>query len=128
MRVAVTGASGLVGSALVPHWQAQGHTVLRLVRHAPRGPDEVPWDPARGVLNPDLLQGLDAAVHLAGENVGDGRWTDERRARILSSRVQGGQLLARALAGLARPPAVLISASAVGYYGDTGDRVIDDHR
>lgn len=126
MRVAVTGASGLVGSALVPHWRAQGHEVLRFVRHAAHGPDEVPWDPARGVLDPGLLHGVDAVVHLAGENVADGRWNPARRQAILDSRVHGGRLLATVLAGLAQPPAVLISASAVGWYGDTGDRQVDE--
>lgn len=126
MRIAVTGASGLVGAALVPYLQAQGHTVLRLVRAPPKQPDEVQWDVETGRLDVAALQGIDAAVHLAGENIGDGRWTDERRQRILRSRVEGGRALSQALVSLRKTPRVLLSVSAVGFYGDTGDREVEE--
>lgn len=124
-RVAVTGASGLIGSALVRQLAAEGHTVVRLVRHAPRAADEVRWDPASGHADATALDGVDAVVNLAGENVGE-RWTDDRRRRIRQSRVDGTLALARALAGLARKPSVLVNASAVGLYGDRGDERLDE--
>jgi uncharacterized protein (TIGR01777 family) len=111
MRIAVTGASGLVGSALVPALRAGGHEVLRLVR----------WDPAAKTIEAARLEGLDAVVHLSGENIADGRWTDAKKARLRSSRVGSTRFLSETLAGLARKPSVLVSASAVGYYGDRGE-------
>jgi uncharacterized protein (TIGR01777 family) len=125
MRVAVTGASGLIGSALVRRLEADGHTVLRLVRRAPKGPNEVRWDAAAGQVDGAALDGVDAVVNLAGENVGE-RWTDERRRRIRASRADATALLARTLAGLAHRPRVLVNASAVGFYGDRGDERVDE--
>jgi hypothetical protein len=125
MRVAVTGASGLIGSELVRRLEADGHTVLRLVRRAPKGANEVRWDPAAGQVDGAALDGVDAVVNLAGENVGE-RWTDERRQRIRASRVEATALLARTLAGLQRKPRVLVNASAVGFYGDRGDERVDE--
>jgi len=125
LRVAVTGASGLVGSELVRRLQADGHTVLRLVRREPRGAGEVRWDPEKGVADPAALEGVDAVVNLAGENVGE-RWTEARKRRIRSSRVDGTRTLAQALAGMARKPAVLVNASAVGIYGNRGDERVDE--
>jgi uncharacterized protein (TIGR01777 family) len=122
MKVAVTGATGLVGSALVPFLTTGGHEVVRLVRRAPRGEGEVRWDPTGGAINGAALEGLDAVVHLSGENVAGGRWTDARKARLRDSRIRSTGLLARTLASLKRPPKVLLSASAVGYYGSQGDR------
>jgi len=117
----VTGASGLVGRALVSSLRAQGHTVRTLVRRPPAAPGEFFWDPARGELDAAALEGADVVVHLAGENVAAGRWTARRMATIRSSRVDSTRLLVGALTGLARRPRVLLSASATGYYGDRGD-------
>ncbi len=113
-RIAVTGASGLIGSALVPFLTTGGHRVDRIVRHGGPG---IAWDPAAGKLDTAALDGADAVVHLAGENIGAGRWTPERKRAVLESRVQGTGLLARSLASLPRPPRVLVAASAVGFYG-----------
>jgi uncharacterized protein (TIGR01777 family) len=123
-HIVVSGAGGLIGSALVRWLTIQGHRVTRLVRRAP-GPGEIAWDPVAGSLNPAALEGADAVVHLSGENVG-ARWTTERKARIRSSRVASTRLLSETLAGLQRPPEVLVSASAVGIYGDRGDEVLTE--
>jgi uncharacterized protein (TIGR01777 family) len=125
LRVAITGASGMVGSALVSLLEGEGHTVVRLVRREPRGPGEARWDPASGHTPAASLQGVDAVVNLAGENIGE-RWTPERQQRMRDSRVEATQRLARTLAGMARRPAVLVNASAVGYYGDRGDEVLTE--
>lgn len=124
-RVLVTGATGLVGRALAAFLQGGGHEVVRLVRRRP-GPGEVGWDPAAGRLDPADLEGFDMVVHLAGEGIGDGRWTPERKARIRDSRVVGTRLLAEALARVERKPEVLVSASAIGFYGDRGDAALDE--
>ncbi|HKZ31730.1 MAG TPA: TIGR01777 family oxidoreductase [Vicinamibacteria bacterium] len=121
MRVAVTGASGLIGGALVPFLRAGGHDVLRMVRRTPRAQDEARWDPESGELDASALGSLDAVVHLAGENIAGGRWTESRKARLRASRVGPTRLLAEALARLKRKPQVLVSASALGYYGHRGD-------
>jgi len=125
-RIAVTGASGFVGSRLTALLAAAGHTVLRLVRRTPRGADEIQWDPARGTIDTARLEGLDAVVHLAGESVVGLRWTPAKKARIVDSRVAGSRTLVEALRGLARPPRVLVTASAVGFYGDRGDEVLTE--
>ncbi len=126
LRVAVTGASGLIGPALVAHLRGLGHEVLRLVRRPAGAPDEVTWDPAAGTVDLGRLAGTQAVVHLAGAGVGDHRWTAAYRTVILDSRVQGTGTIARAVAELDPAPAVLVSASAIGFYGDTGDRVVDE--
>lgn len=126
MRIAVTGSTGLIGSALVRSLRADGHEVVRFVRRETVGADEARWDPARGYVDPDGLAGCGAVVHLAGAGVGDHRWTAAYKRQIRDSRVLGTAALARALAALDAPPAVLVSGSAVGYYGDTGDRAVDE--
>jgi len=125
IRVAVAGASGLLGSALVRRLAADGHAVLRMVRRAPRGAEEIRWDPAAGTVDAAALEGVDAVVNLAGENVAE-RWTEARRARIRESRAGATRLLATTLAGLQRKPRVLVNASAVGLYGDRGDERLDE--
>ncbi|MCC6705818.1 MAG: TIGR01777 family protein [Thermomicrobiales bacterium] len=120
LRIAVTGATGLVGSRLVPFLRAGGHTVHRIVRTPTGAPDQIAWNPQRGEIDAAALEGVDAVVHLAGESIAGGRWNAARKERIRSSRIEGTTLLARTLAGLDRPPAVLVSTSAVGYYGDRG--------
>jgi uncharacterized protein (TIGR01777 family) len=126
MRVLVTGASGLVGSALVRHLAREGREVVRLVRRPPRDVSERSWDPAHNVLDPQALDGADAVIHLAGASIGDGRWSRARKELILESRVQSTRLLSEAIAGLAEPPRVFVSASGIHYYGDRGDSVLDD--
>lgn len=121
MKVAVTGASGLVGSALVPFLTAGGHEVVRLVRRAPRARDEARWDPAAGTIETAALEGVDAVVNLSGENIAAGRWTEARKAALRSSRVGPTRLLAETLTRLKGKRRVLVSASAIGYYGDRGD-------
>jgi hypothetical protein len=126
MHVVVSGSRGLVGSALVPFLTTGGHRVTRLVRGEPAGPDETAWDPARGLVDASRLDGVDAVVHLAGENIAAGRWTPARKAEIRRSRVDGTRALCEALARLPNPPRVLVSASAVGYYGDRGAEVLTE--
>jgi uncharacterized protein len=126
MRVAVTGASGLIGGALVERLRREGHTVARLVRDRSKaGAGDVVWDPEAGTIDAAALEGIDAAVHLAGESVGT-RWTEEKKRRIRDSRVNGTRLLATTLAHLARPPRVLVQASATGIYGDRGDELLTE--
>lgn len=120
LRVAVTGATGFIGSRLVPALRAAGHSVRRIVRHNPTG-DDIVWDPDAGLLDARQLEGTDAVIHLAGASIAGGRWTAERKAVLVRSRTAGTALLARTLARLARRPAVLVSMSAAGYYGDRGD-------
>ena len=125
MRVAVSGSTGLVGSEVVASLSTAGHEVVRLVRRPPApGEKAVRWDPAKGEVDAAGLEGFDAVIHLAGENVGAGRWTPARKAAIRDSRVNGTRLLCDALAGLARPPKTLVCASAVGYYGDRGGETL----
>lgn len=125
MRVLVTGSHGLIGTALTERLEAEGHQVTRLVR-GEAGPGRVAWDPAGGTIDSAGLEGHDAVVHLAGEGIGDHRWTDAHKARILDSRRTGTTLLAEALAGLSARPSVLVSGSAVGYYGDRGDEELTE--
>jgi len=130
MRVAVTGSSGLIGTALVASLRSDGHQVIRLVRRAPRSDDEVRWDPraADAGLASDhgALEGIGACVHLAGAGVASRRWTRSYKAEIRASRVLGTRALAGALARLGSPPATLVAASAIGWYGETGGREVDE--
>ena len=121
MRVAVTGASGLLGSALAPFLRDRGHAVVRLVRRPAKGTDEIRWDPAAGTFDAAALEGIDAAVNLSGENLAEGRWTEARKVRLRASRVGPTRVLAETLARLGPKPKVLVSVSAIGYYGDRGD-------
>jgi uncharacterized protein len=134
MKVAVTGSSGLIGTTLAASLRSDGHQVIRLVRRSPRSADEVRWDPraadaglgSSGSAGPGALEGLGACVHLAGAGVASRRWTSRYKAEIRSSRVVGTRALALALARLGSPPATLVSASAIGWYGDTGGRDVDE--
>lgn len=131
MKVAVTGSSGLIGTALTASLEADGHQVVRLVRRPPHGPDaggagEISWDPRAADAGDPPLGGIDACVHLAGAGVGDHRWTSAYKAEIRASRVLPTRALAMALARLDPPPKVLISASAIGWYGDTGGREVTE--
>jgi len=122
MRVAVSGSTGLVGSEVVTVLSAAGHEVVLLVRRPPAsGERAVRWDPVKQEVDAAGLEGLDAVVHLAGENIASGRWNAARKAAIRASRVNGTRFLCDALAGLDRPPKTLVCASAVGYYGDRGE-------
>ncbi|MFE0811921.1 TIGR01777 family oxidoreductase [Streptomyces sp. NPDC058794] len=125
-RVAVAGASGLIGGALVRSLTADGHEVVRLVRRPPRGTGEVRWDPEGGRVDTAGLAGCDAVVNLAGAGVGDRRWTDAYKTRIRSSRVHGTTALAEAVASMEQPPRVFLNGSAIGFYGETGDRPVDE--
>lgn len=125
-RIAVTGASGLIGSALVRSLTADGHEVVRLVRHGARGADEVCWDPEGQYVDAAGLDGCDAVVNLAGAGVGDHRWTDAYKKTVRDSRVLGTAALAEAVATLDRPPRVWVNGSAIGFYGETGDRAVDE--
>ena len=124
--IALSGASGLLGSAVAPALAAAGWQVRPLVRRAPN-PGEFRWDPAAGTIDASALAGVSAAVHLAGESIADGRWTPARKARIRSSRILGTRLLSESLARLPVRPEVLVSASAVGIYGDRGDQLLDEN-
>lgn len=123
--VAISGASGLIGSALRKSLAADGVRVRALVRREAASADEIPWQPGAD-LDPASLEGVTAVVHLAGAGVGDHRWTEGYKRQIRDSRVLGTGTIARAVARLERPPAVLVSASAIGYYGDTGDTEVDE--
>jgi uncharacterized protein len=128
MRIAVTGSSGLIGTALVAALRRDGDDVLRLVRRAPRSGDEIRWDPGAqgGGLGPGALDGVEAVVNLAGAGVADHRWTASYKEEIRASRVTSTHTLASVLAGMDSPPFVLLSGSAIGWYGDTGGREVDE--
>jgi len=125
MRILISGGSGLIGTALRRHLTEAGHQVVQLVRSTP-APGQMGWDPAAGRLDDAVFSGIDAVVNLSGAGVGDRRWTPQRKSEILSSRVGATRLLAETMAGLDRPPAVFVSGSAVGFYGDRGDAVLTE--
>jgi hypothetical protein len=126
MKILVTGSSGLVGSALVPFLTTGGHEVIRLVRSGEKREDVVGWNPQRGEIDGEALEGMDAVVHLAGENIASGRWNESVKSRIRDSRVKGTRLLAEALAARRRPPRAFVCASAIGFYGDRGAEVMTE--
>ncbi len=125
MKIAITGSGGLIGSSLVPYLHSKGHDVVPIVRGSATG-DQVSWDPEKGTIDVDKLQGIDGVVHLAGAGVGNRRWSQRYKEVILSSRVDGTTTLVEALANLPVPPSVMVSASAVGYYGSRGDEVLTE--
>ena len=125
MKVVVTGSSGLIGTALVTALEARGDQVTALVRTSP-GSGQAHWDPSKGDIDTAALEGCGAVVHLAGVGIGDHRWSDAHKSAVMESRVLGTTLLARALGRMDSPPATLVSASAVGYYGDRGDEVLTE--
>ena len=123
MKVLISGATGLIGSVLIRELESGGHRTTRLTR-SPGSSEDVGWDPSSGTIDASRIEGHDAVVHLAGENIGEGRWTQEKKRRILESRREGTRLLAETIAGLPEPPRVMVSASAVGYYGDRGNELL----
>jgi uncharacterized protein (TIGR01777 family) len=124
MEVLVSGATGMIGSALITELEAKGRTVRRLTR-SPRSEGDIRWDPEGGTVDGDL-SGVDAVIHLAGESIAEGRWTEEKKRRILQSRKKGTRLLAEEVAGLSDPPSVMVSVSATGYYGDRGNELLTE--
>ena len=127
MKIAVTGASGLIGSAFVKAAIARGDEVLKLVRRKPKTADQIFWDPTTGQIDHLLLDGVDAIVHLAGAGVGERRWSEKYKKEILDSRVNSTKLIVKAIARMHRPPKVLVSASAIGFYGDTAESSVDEN-
>ncbi|GLU46114.1 TIGR01777 family oxidoreductase [Nocardiopsis ansamitocini] len=126
MRIAITGASGLIGSELSRSLTADGHDVVHLVRRQPHTMAEVRWDPEGNTVDTEGLAGVEAVAHLAGASLGPARWTDARKRLIRESRTVGTETLATALAGMATPPARLVSGSAIGFYGDTGNEAVTE--
>ncbi len=126
-KIAVSGAGGLVGAGVVDRLERDGQSVIRLVRHVPKSAvSEVQWSTDDGLIDPARLEGVSGVVHLAGESIAAGRWSAEKKCRIRDSRVHGTEALCRSLAALSRKPRVLVCASAIGYYGDRGDAVLDE--
>ncbi len=126
-KIAVSGAAGLIGTGVVGRLKNGGQSVIRLVRHAPRSAaGEAQWSTDDGLVNPSRLEGVSGVVHLAGESIAEGRWSAEKKRRIRDSRVNGTEALCRSLAALSRKPGVLVCASAIGYYGDRGETVLDE--
>ena len=124
-RIAITGATGMIGSALVGHLKSEGHTVQKLVRRPVVSSDEIAWEPKAGTIDLAALEGVDAIIHLAGANVGDRRWTKRYKAEILNSRLLGTNTIATAVSQI--KPSVFISASAIGWYGETGNRAVTEN-
>ncbi len=126
MNILVSGSTGLVGSHLLRYLGSKGHQIKALVRHAPTHPSQIQWNPPQRGPAPEFLEGIDAVIHLAGESIASGRWTDSRKREIRDSRVQGTRLLMDAITRLKTPPKVFISASAIGYYGNRGEELLKE--
>jgi len=126
MKILITGATGFIGSALVRHLTAAGHEIHHCVRSSPASGTDIYWNPDTGELDRSKLENFDAAIHLAGENIAEGRWTEEKKARIRDSRVKGTKLLSESIAGLANRPKVFLTASGVGFYGNRGDAILTE--
>jgi uncharacterized protein (TIGR01777 family) len=128
MKIAITGSTGLIGTALVEGLRADGHQVIRLVRRPAAHDDEITWNPraGRGAISPAALAGVDAVIHLAGAAVAGRRWTESYKAEIRESRVQGTRALVCVLSEMSEPPGVLLCGSAIGWYGDTGGKAVDE--
>ncbi len=126
MDILITGATGLIGSELDTSLHQKSHRIIHMVRKSPLSENRIFWDPASGKLDREALEGIDAVVHLAGESITGGRWSPEKKRRILQSRIRGTSLLSESLAGLTAPPKVFISASAIGCYGDRGEEWVDE--
>jgi uncharacterized protein (TIGR01777 family) len=126
MRIAVTGSHGFIARHLIPVLEARGHEIVRVVRSSQPGPGEISWDPAAGRIDAAGLAGVDGVIHLAGVGIGDRRWNEAHKQAVLNSRIQGTTLLASTLASLDPKPQVVISASAIGFYGNRGDEELDE--
>ena len=127
LNILISGASGLLGSTLIPFLKTGGHTVLQLVRRPPNKKiGEIRWDPANGTIDLDDTETIDAVIHLSGENIGEGHWSPEKKKRIIDSRVQSTRLIAETISKMKNPPRVFLSASAIGFYGDRGDILVDE--
>src|SRR5438874_1153040 len=126
MKIAIAGSSGLVGSALIPILHSEGNQTIRLVRSAPKAPDQIEWHPNQDEVSPNTLEGFEVIINLAGENIAAGRWTDEQKRKIRDSRVNGTHLLSEATAKIERKPRAFVCASATGIYGDRGDEILDE--
>jgi uncharacterized protein len=126
MKILLSGASGLIGSSLLPYLSSKGHILHTLVRRKPTEPHEIYWDPERAGPDTKAIEGYDAVVHLAGASIASARWTETQKAKIKESREKGTQLLVNALLQTSRPPRILVCASAIGYYGDRGTEVLNE--
>ena len=127
MRIAITGASGLIGSALTSHLRGNGHETVSLVRRPAASPAEISWDPANGKLNARDLEGVDAVIHLAGAGIGDKRWSDSYKREILESRTRSTELLAQRMTEAEQRPTIFLSGSAIGIYGARGEEELDEN-
>ncbi len=125
MKILISGSHGLIGKNLIPSLNADGHDIVRLVRRKPAA-GEVEWHPDQGRIDAQHLEGIDVVIHFAGENIGTGRWTDQKKRSILESRIKGTSLLSETVASLSQPPSVFLTASAIGYYGDRGDELLTE--